>query len=105
MLFLHSDFFIRILFGIRNSGFGIQMYLSRSQVREIDRRSIEEFHIPGVVLMENASRGVAHAAVEELLSLTGRPTGKILILCGGGNNGGDGLAAARHLHNRGNTLQ
>ena len=75
--------------------------LTRAQVREIDRRSIEEYHIPGVVLMENASRGVADAVGEELLALTGKPTGRVLIVCGGGNNGGDGLAAARHLHNRG----
>jgi NAD(P)H-hydrate epimerase len=74
--------------------------LTRQQVREIDRRCIEEFHIPGVVLMENASRGVADAVIEELRSLTGKPAGRILILAGGGNNGGDGLAAARHLHNR-----
>ena len=74
--------------------------LTRAQVREIDRRCIEEFHIPGVVLMENASRGVADAVAEELLALTGRTTGRVLILCGGGNNGGDGLAVARHLHNR-----
>ena len=37
--------------------------LTRSQVREIDRRSIEEYHIPGIVLMENAARGVADVAV------------------------------------------
>jgi NAD(P)H-hydrate epimerase len=72
--------------------------LTRSQVREIDRRSIEEFHIPGVVLMENAARAVADAAHNMLLHAKHRA---ILILCGGGNNGGDGLAAARHLHNAG----
>lgn len=76
-------------------------YLTRAQVREIDRRCIEEFLIPGVVLMENASRGVADAAIEELQRITGAATGRVLILAGGGNNGGDGLAAARHLHNRG----
>ena len=69
--------------------------LTRAQVREIDRRSIEQYHIPGVVLMENASRAVADVA-ESM-----NPTGPIVILCGGGNNGGDGLAVARHLHNRG----
>jgi NAD(P)H-hydrate epimerase len=79
--------------------------LTRSHVRDIDRRSTEEFHIPGIVLMENASRGVADGAGEELLALTGKSTGNILILCGGGNNGGDGLAAARHLHNRGNAVR
>jgi NAD(P)H-hydrate epimerase len=69
--------------------------LTRSQVREIDRRSIEQYHIPGVVLMENASRAVADV-VESM-----NPAGPILILCGGGNNGGDGLAVARQLHNHG----
>ncbi len=72
--------------------------LTRNQLREIDRRSIEDFNIPGVVLMENASRAVADVAEEMLKRIDGS---HILILCGGGNNGGDGLAAARHLHNRG----
>jgi NAD(P)H-hydrate epimerase len=72
--------------------------LSRAQVREVDRIAIEEFHVPGIVLMENASRAVAEVVWNK--SIDGRG-GKVLILCGGGNNGGDGLAAARHLHNRG----
>lgn len=72
--------------------------LTREQVRQVDRLAIEEYHIPGIVLMENASRGVADAAQEMLRTTGGR---RILILCGGGNNGGDGLAAGRHLHNRG----
>src|SRR5271170_2834905 len=69
--------------------------LTRAQVREIDRRSIQQYLIPGVVLMENASRAVAD--VVESMNLAGQ----VLILCGGGNNGGDGLAVARHLHNHG----
>jgi NAD(P)H-hydrate epimerase len=73
-------------------------YLTRSQVREIDRRSIEEFHIPGIVLMENAARAAAEVACD---MLDGECVGEVLILCGGGNNGGDGLAVARHMHNRG----
>src|SRR5437870_2934451 len=72
--------------------------LTRAQMREIDRRSIEHYRIPGVVLMENASRAVADNACD---MLGGDCVGEILIICGGGNNGGDGLAAARHLHNRG----
>ena len=72
--------------------------LTRAQVREIDRRSIEEFHIPGIVLMENAARAAADVACD---MLDGNCVGEVLILCGGGNNGGDGLAVARHLHNRG----
>ena len=74
------------------------IHLSRAQVREIDRRSIADYHIPGIVLMENAARAAADVACE---ILDGDCVGEILILCGGGNNGGDGLAVARHLHNRG----
>jgi NAD(P)H-hydrate epimerase len=72
--------------------------LTREQVREIDRRSIEEYHIPGIVLMENAARGVADVAMEMLTNIA-EPLA--WIICGGGNNGGDGLAVARHLHNLG----
>jgi NAD(P)H-hydrate epimerase len=72
-------------------------YLSRAQVREIDRRSIQEYQIPGVVLMENAARAAADLAGRMLSA----KNGDALILCGAGNNGGDGLAVARHLHNRG----
>jgi NAD(P)H-hydrate epimerase len=71
--------------------------LTREQVRRIDRLAVERYHIPGVVLMENAAVAAANVAGEMV-----RPdTGTVLILCGGGNNGGDGLAVARHLHNRG----
>src|SRR5687767_6450497 len=76
--------------------------LTRAQVREIDRLAIEEFHIPGVVLMENAARAATEAALALMVDF--RVT-KALILCGGGNNGGDGLAVARHLHNRGAGVQ
>ena len=72
--------------------------LTRAQTREIDRRSIEDYHLPGIVLMENAARAVADAALDMLHGVS-RP--RTLVVCGGGNNGGDGLAAARHLHNRG----
>ena len=72
--------------------------LTRAQVRQIDRLASERYHVPGIVLMENAARAVADVACE---MLGNDPAGKVLVLCGGGNNGGDGLAAARHLHNRG----
>src|SRR4051794_13118271 len=71
--------------------------LTRDQVRAIDRRATDEYHVPSIVLMENASRGVADAAERYFLPCPAR----VLILCGGGNNGGDGLAAPRHLHNPG----
>jgi NAD(P)H-hydrate epimerase len=69
--------------------------LTRHQVREIDRRAIDDFGVPGVVLMENAGRGAA----DVLLSLGVR--GPVAICCGKGNNGGDGFVIARHLDNHG----
>jgi NAD(P)H-hydrate epimerase len=74
------------------------LHLTRSQLREIDRRAAVDYHIPGIVLMENAARAVADEACR---MLRGECCGMILILVGGGNNGGDGLAVARHLHNSG----
>ena len=70
--------------------------LSRAQVRELDRRAIDEFGVPGVVLMENAGRGAA-----ELLIRLNPDRQRVLILCGPGNNGGDGFVMARHLDARG----
>src|SRR5688572_5071262 len=72
--------------------------LTRAQVREVDRLAIEEFGVPGIVLMENAARAATHAACALMVDFR---VNRALILCGGGNNGGDGLAVARHLHNRG----
>jgi NAD(P)H-hydrate epimerase len=66
--------------------------LTRAQVREIDRRAIEEFGVPGIVLMENAGRGAAEILMR--LNPERRPT---TIFCGKGNNGGDGYVIARHL--------
>src|SRR4030081_1642002 len=73
--------------------------LSRAEVRELDRRAIEEFGVPGVVLMENAGRGTA----EVLLGL-GDP-GRVVVCCGKGNNGGDGFVIARHLDNAGESVR
>jgi len=71
---------------------------TREQVRELDRRAIEEFGMPGVILMENAGRGAAAIAAEMLGDPAGR---RVAIFCGRGNNGGDGYVVGRHLHNRG----
>ena len=71
--------------------------LTRAQVREVDRRAIQDYHIPGIVLMENAAIHAAQVAWE---MIGGADVG-IAIVCGPGNNGGDGLAIARHLLNRG----
>lgn len=70
--------------------------LTREQVRELDRRASEEFGVPGLVLMENAGRGCA-----ELLMRLNPGRQPVLILCGPGNNGGDGFVLARHLDNHG----
>jgi len=67
--------------------------LRRSEARALDRIAIEELGIPGLVLMDNAARGVA-AAAREMLDGPGKP---VVVSCGPGNNGGDGFAAARHL--------
>ena len=74
------------------------MALSRDQVREIDRKAIEDYGIPGMVLMENASRAVAETARQRLTEVV-EP--RVAIVAGTGNNAGDGFAAARHLHNAG----
>ena len=71
---------------------------TREEVRELDRVAIEEYGIPGMVLMENAGRGAAEVAVEMLGDAYGM---QVVIFCGRGNNGGDGYVIARHLHNRG----
>jgi len=71
--------------------------VTAATMREMDRRAIEEFHIPGMVLMENAALRVVEAIVERYGPLEGK---RVVVLCGKGNNGGDGFAIARHLHVR-----
>ena len=64
----------------------------------LDRRTIEEVGIPGIVLMENAGQGTADFMEQELGTFRGR---SVVIFAGPGNNGGDGLVIARHVHQRG----
>ncbi|HRQ76524.1 MAG TPA: NAD(P)H-hydrate epimerase [Phycisphaerales bacterium] len=77
------------------------LIFARHSIREVDRIAIEEYGIPGIVLMENAARGAASIALDMLTETGGPKARKILIICGAGNNGGDGYAMARHLHNAG----
>jgi NAD(P)H-hydrate epimerase len=70
----------------------------RVAIREVDRIAVEEFGIPSLLLMENASRHAADVALG-MMERVARP--RVLIVAGTGNNGGDGLAAARHLSNAG----
>lgn len=71
--------------------------LSVKAMRRADAGCLSRYGIPTLLLMENAGRIVAEVA----LRMLGGESGPVGILCGGGNNGGDGLCAARHLHNRG----
>ncbi len=72
--------------------------LNASQMREVDRQTIEEVGIPGPVLMENAGREIFRALERRFPTLGNE---KIVIVAGKGNNGGDGLVVARHLANHG----
>jgi NAD(P)H-hydrate epimerase len=70
------------------------------QMRDIEVRAMRDFGLSELIMMENAGRSIADA-VETLFRKKDIPKGKkISIFCGGGNNGGDGMVAARHLHNR-----
>ena len=72
--------------------------VSAAQMREMDRLTIEEIGLPGIVLMENAAQGAARVVQR----VAGPPQGlKLAAICGRGNNGGDALAVARILANQG----
>lgn len=68
--------------------------LTAAEARGLDERTIQSGLATGEVLMERAGRGVAEAIAVQI----GHPLAwRVLVLCGGGNNGGDGFVAARHL--------
>src|SRR4030066_105818 len=69
---------------------------TRDIVREIDRISIEEYGIQGLILMENAGRAVAEVILDEFPKVK-----RVAIFAGGGNNGGDGFVVGRHLMKKG----
>ena len=75
------------------------VYVTAEEMRKIDDMSIREFQVDVLMLMENAGRAAAVIARQMLL---GQTIGKrVACLVGGGNNGGDGMVAARHLANWG----
>ncbi len=67
--------------------------MTREEVRRIDAQAAEDLGLPTLLLMENAGRGAALV----LRNLAGRSPKRVTILCGPGNNGGDGAVLARHL--------
>ena len=81
----------------------MQKVLTAEQMRTVDRLTTERYGIPSIILMENAAHAVARVITEKL---GGSVRGKsILILCGKGNNGGDGAAVARLLNSEGASVK
>jgi NAD(P)H-hydrate epimerase len=72
--------------------------LSAAEMREVDRLTTERFGVPSLLLMENAAARTVEATEKRFGEVTYK---RALIICGGGNNGGDGAAIARLLHNKG----
>lgn len=72
--------------------------LTVSQIQELDRWAIEKIGIPSLALMENAGHGVAREIYKKLKH---QKKYSVVIVCGTGNNGGDGFVAARYLNNWG----
>jgi len=81
----------------------MQKVLSAEEMREVDSQTTEKYGIPSILLMENAAHAAARIITEKL---GGSVAGKsFLILCGKGNNGGDGAALARILWQEGASVQ
>ena len=76
--------------------------LDSAQMQACDRAAIDEHGIPELVLMENAGTQVVEAIGEYFAD---EPPELVAVLCGKGNNGGDGLVVARHLHNLGHRVR
>src|SRR5258708_21624506 len=71
--------------------------LTAAEMREVDRLTTERFGIPGLELMEAAGKSVAEVFLEKFKERNGRLPGLVCVLCGKGNNGGDGFVVARLL--------
>ncbi len=74
--------------------------VTAAEMREIDRLTTEKFGVPSLTLMENAGSAVADFVLQQY------PQAQCIgVICGKGNNGGDGLVAARKLHEAGKTVK
>lgn len=76
--------------------------VTAGQMRELDRRATEEYGVPSLLLMENAG---LQTVLEMERSFPRLKTGRVALACGKGNNGGDGFVVARHLFDRGTTVE
>jgi ADP-dependent NAD(P)H-hydrate dehydratase / NAD(P)H-hydrate epimerase len=71
--------------------------LTAAEMREVDRLTTERFGIPGLQLMEAAGKSCAEVFLEHYGHSSAKPPGRVCVLCGKGNNGGDGFVVARYL--------
>lgn len=80
--------------------------VSVAQMQQIDKRAIEHLGIPRLLLMEHAGLALAHVVktLDQNLQNPKTQSPQVLVCCGTGFNGGDGMAAARHLHDWGYTV-
>ncbi len=76
--------------------------LTAAEMREVDRLTTKRYGVPSLTLMENAGKSVADFIATRFQDFKRRP---IVVLCGKGNNGGDGFVAARHLLKMGANVQ
>jgi len=76
----------------------LPVLVTAEQMRQMDRIAIEQYGIPGLLLMENAGLQVVNHAEQRFGGWQGK---RVLVLCGTGNNGGDGMVVARHAMQRG----
>src|SRR5512145_2952412 len=75
---------------------------SGRQMADLDKITVEKYGIPALLLMENAGRSCVERIFHILEDKVGAPEeASVAVVCGRGNNGGDGMVIARHLHNRG----
>jgi hydroxyethylthiazole kinase-like uncharacterized protein yjeF len=74
---------------------GVWPLVSAATMRALDRHTIDKLGVPSDLLMESAGRSVASEVLSSLAEQAS--SGEVCVVCGGGNNGGDGLVAARHL--------
>lgn len=78
------------------------VFVSAEEMRRIDRITSKKYKINSLILMENAGRAIVYALEKSFKKFSGK---KIAVVCGSGNNAGDGFVAARYLYNAGYTVQ